>query len=461
MRDLKTLPILPVTLSLILAFAALDRAYAQSEGRASAPDAKESSSKAWAVNSARGSGPGEIAEDGAVDDSDSKPQNAVQSASTSVPALNGERLIHLSAAPRHLLLYGMGLTGAYDDRIGDTQRRVAGGVSLWSPYVGFVGSTHKAQYVFQYAPTVTHYASGDFGTKVFHRASFFMAGAINGRWDWFLSTSNSYGDDSLRLLAPLQFNPLGNTPIADISSATFQLGSETVFGSKTNLALGWRRSPRDHLTFVLGESYYSYSREASHTSVANFRLNYDHAVSPRTNFQVFGQVHRALDRSLCSSYGGGVGMSTRPNQRMTLQLSAGPEFNRPNCGRRQALSFHGALAAALSQTSRMYVAANREFATAYRARSQWEDNVAVGFDKRLSRILETGFDTGYARSQPVDASSAYQGYFVASYVRWRLSRSLSTEANFRHFYRLIAGQSLNRNVVMFGLEWSPAPVGLF
>lgn len=378
-----------------------------------------------------------------------------------VPALNSNRLINLGEVNRFLLLYGMGVTQGYDDRVGDTVRQARADLSIWSPYVGLAAQTSKTRYVFQYAPFVTHYTSQNLPTQAFHRTSFFSLGQLAPRWEWNFSASGSYGDESLRLLAPLAFNANGDIPMADPSSVTFELGSSRVFRSETAIGLGWRRNERDRVEFTLGHSYYTFFGTNEPNNVVGALVNYSHAVSERTSVRAYGNMHNRFGQFFCRSVGGGVGVVTELSRRTTLELSGGPQINSPRCGKQQAYNFHAALVWRVNPTTRTYVAVNREFSTAYRARSRWEDNAVVGLARRITSMTEAGFDGGFGRGEPVDRSSALRGFFLSSYFRWSLSRTVNTIATYRRFYRTVGNENLNRNIVMFSLEWSPAPVGLF
>lgn len=379
-----------------------------------------------------------------------------------VSTLNSDDLLMMGEGTRTHFFYGSSFSGIYDDRIGDTTERIKGGLFVVSPNIGIASQTDNAHFVFQYGGSVTGYTNRDLGTRFFQSASFRADGDFNARWGWNLATSAGFGDDDLRLLGPLQFNAVGSVPVADPSSLAFELGTQRVFGSEGSLGFQWRRNSRQRVGFSFLHSYHRFFQAGEDSNVGTFRITFDHDISRKATFRIFAQAHRAFDRFVCSSYGGGIGVILNPNSRTTMELSFGPQINTPaRCGKQQAVNFHWALSSWLTRSTRGYVSADREFSTTFLARSRWQDSVVAGLNQNLGRRTDVGFDLGYLRTDRVDESSLYQGYLASGHFRLRLARPLSLTASYRWFYREIGDLILNRNLAMLTLRWSPRPVGIF
>ena len=373
------------------------------------------------------------------------------------PSLNGTGLINAFEARRLQFSYGATFSEGYQNNIGDTTHEVAGRSTIATPSFQLIAQGPKNRAILQYAPTITSYASSQLGVQALHNASLVVLGDINRQWNWDFSISGNYGDDALRLLAPLGVDSIGSVAAIKPGMADF-LASQKVLGSNGKIGLDWRRSERDKIRFSVEETYYRYYLISRTSETATLGVSYDHQVSQRTTLQVYGRAFNGNAEAQCSSGGGGVGVVYRPSRITVAEFAVGPQFNSGHCGKQQAFNFHAGFSQQLKNRASFYAVANREFSTAYRAHNRWEDNFVAGFSKSATRKTSISADTGFVRSDPVDRSSTYHGYFVSSSFEWRLGSQLSALAIYRWYYRFVGDLTLNRQVAMISLVWNPRPV---
>src|SRR3989454_811247 len=112
-----------------------------------------------------------------------------------VQLLNTNQVIALNGEARYRFLYGMSLTGGYDDGIVPSAQPTRVGYTLWNPHVGLIARKPRGEFLIQYAPPVGYFTGGhnytnSFGTglpgsKIHVNRSNFTLGmqhAVSRRW---------------------------------------------------------------------------------------------------------------------------------------------------------------------------------------------------------------------------------------------------------------------------------------
>src|SRR5437879_8367052 len=69
-----------------------------------------------------------------------------------VQLLNTNQVIALNGEARYRFLYGMSLTGGYDDGIVPSAQPTRVGYTLWNPQVGLIARKPRSEFLIQYAP---------------------------------------------------------------------------------------------------------------------------------------------------------------------------------------------------------------------------------------------------------------------------------------------------------------------
>src|SRR5271169_6632962 len=135
----------------------------------------------------------------------------------------------LQTRRRTFFMYGMGFSESYYDNFQENAASQDGSQLLWSPHVAIVNASNHSSFSIQYAPTVAQTTSGPSTHQVFQTGSISFSQPIARNWVVQLSSTNTYGTDATRLLSPLAFDVNKGVPVADPSSAVFQLNRGNVF----------------------------------------------------------------------------------------------------------------------------------------------------------------------------------------------------------------------------------------
>ena len=438
---------------------------AGSVAQAQNDDTKESSSK-------RDANGNPVAPDSRVDatvdtaDSSASPADA-KSPARYVAALNSDRLIQMGAGRNFRFLYGSSFTEAWDNHLGGNGRGQSGTLTLFKPFLGVTGHSEKLDYLFQYSSTISTVNEFDPGFSSFHQSDLQLTGQFNRGWGWDLAQSTRYGVDQLRMLSALGFDVVGGTVSgANAGQSVLQLGNQNIFGETTSVGLHWQPSERQRIAFTLGHTYYSILSNSSHTSLGNYRLDFERAINRKTRFNVYTDGGRYFDQSHsgCIFYGGGAGITWLPTQRVSMHAEGGPSTGSPQCSSQRGAQGSGGLAVILGPFSTFYLQGARQlYAPVQLPHSETIDSISTGYARQFRRGMFFRLDTGYARLTDgfVTPVVSLNGYFVSPQLGWQISPSVSASLNYRHMYQILGLSNLNRNQALFVIDWRPAPKGFY
>jgi len=366
----------------------------------------------------------------------------------------------LQTRRRTFFMYGMGVSESYVRDFTENSADRDNSLLFWSPHIAIINASNHSSFSLQYAPSVMQSTSGPSTRQVFHAGTISFGQAIAPNWVLQLSSSNTYGTDSSRLLSPLAFDVNKGVPVVDPGSAVFQFNRGEVFTTANNVGLTWQRSASQAMNFSAGESYFS-SLDNGPSSRSTFaQASYSAAVSPRTSLNVGGNYHhQVFSLGSCDGYGFSFGISHQVGRRINLSVAGGPEFETARCGRGSNGNYEITMSYTLSRKSRVGFTASRSYMTSFLPNTQWSDTAVVSYGRQLSEYFEINVNSGYARSVRTQTGlGTYVGYFVAADLSWKLSRTIALGTGYRHFEQVSGGPIQGQNLAMITLGWNPLPV---
>jgi hypothetical protein len=369
----------------------------------------------------------------------------------------------LQTKRRSFFMYGMGVSESYLDNFQQNSGTQDTSQFVWSPHVALINASNHSSFSLQYAPTVVQSVSGPSSREVFQAGTISFGQPIARNWVLQLTSTNTYGTDSSRLLSPPAFDVNKGVPIADPSSAVFLFNRGKVFTTSDNVGLSWQRSPSQSMSFSAQESYFSSLDSGPSSRSTSAQVSYSAAVSPRTSVNVGGNYyHQAFSQGGCDGYGFTFGIARQVGRNVNLSLSGGPEFETAPCHKALGGNYGINISYPLSRTSRLGLTASRSYLTNYLPNTQWSDTAAVSYARQLSQYFEINLNSGYARSvrtQTVQtALGAYVGYFVGADFSWKLSRTFALGTTYRRFEQVSGGPSQRQNMALITLGWNPLPM---
>ena len=188
-------------------------------------------------------------------------------------------------------------------------------------------------------------------------------------------------------------------------------------------------------------------------------MEYVRTLTRRIDLRSYGETETVLNGPTCNTYGGGLGIGVKMTHSVEIDVRGGPQWSTATCGAPQSANFSASVVKNFGNQDKIYASVNRVFTTIARLDSRWEDNATVGFAKAFRRYTFTT-DAGYLRGDPITTVvPAYQGYFVAPRVRYKIINSMGLSAGYRSFHgtggNLVSG---NLSYAVVGIEWYPAPL---
>jgi hypothetical protein len=367
----------------------------------------------------------------------------------------------LQTRRRTFFMYGMGVSESYDNFEGSSGSQDSSALLL-NTHVAIINASSLSSFSFQYAPSVVQSTSGPSSREVFQAGTISFGQPIARNWMLQLSSTNTYGTDSSRLLSPPAFDVNRGVPVVDPSSAVFQFNRGNVFTTADIVGLHWQRTASQSMNFSAGESYFSPLDGGSSSRSTSANVSYSAAVSPRTVFNVGGNYHhQTISLGSCDGYGFSVGISREVGRRINLSAEGGPEFETAPCSKGLSGNYTVTMSYVLSRSSRLGLAASRSYMPNYLANTQWSDTATASYGKQLSESVEVSLNSGYDRSARAQTGlGAYVGYFVGAELSWKLSHTIALGTSYRRFEQVSGGPIQRRNVALISLVWSPLPMGI-
>lgn len=375
-----------------------------------------------------------------------------------VPALNGAGLLSLDEFTKPSLIYGFGVSSGWDSNPAQLVTGPQGsGLVVVNPYFGVQGTHRATQYVIQYAPTFTHYTSGNYGNGWLHTGSAWLQGAVNERWHWTASADASYGQDNLRFLAPVSTVAVGGVAGLDRNAAAYQSQAGQGVFLNANLGLSYLRSERDSYQFSLGNAFSGFQSLGGDNGLVSARLDYIRRLSPTVNLTTYAQTLSGYGATPCESVGGGVGATWQVRGRTSLEVDGGPLFTVAQCEASQNYTFNAAFSTRLSALSQIYVRADRQYGSGYLGPGLWQNSAAGGYQRTMA-LGALSLDAGYTGSTGLTSQTNYEGVFVGGSFGRQFGRGLDPSVSYRRIVTNAAGTGFNRQIVLFSLTWNSAGV---
>jgi len=376
-------------------------------------------------------------------------------------SLDGTGLIPMdSTATTHILL-GATASGAWDSNPDNLGAGVSSGAYILSPYLGLQINTIRTQYLLQYQPTITGYTASAYSNRAMNIGSVTAIRNVNDRWKWDLRAAGSYGQDTIRLLAPQQTVVVGEIAGIGPNAASYLPNAGTVTYIDGTLGANYKRSERDSLQIRAGNSFTHYTGLSKNNSIATTNISYDHALSPVLGSFIYEQNSYYYGTIHCASLGGGVGLKWQARERTALSLSGGPQFNTSSCGGKQNFSFSTAFSTRLSEKSQIYLLAARQPTASYLGPGLWQMSASGGYQRQVTAIGTVSVDVGYVGSDTLTTTSSYQGLYFSCIYRYYLNRGFNISYSYRGYVGNSGGISNTRNVALFSVSWTPGAGRIF
>lgn len=375
------------------------------------------------------------------------------------PALNGGPPIQVQQ-PRHLRwLYGLATTQGYDSDIAGPFSNIDSWTSSYEGYLAAAWRFTRSYVIIQQDTSYTYFGNHLLEGHPYNQTALLAAGDLDPNIGWIFEAHSFEGNNTLTELSPLPQIVINGVPVTSPGAATAGFDEGFIWGTDVVSTLNWKPDQRDIFSFRAENANQQFFDLDLHNNLTTLQLQYQRAFTRETTGGVYGLTRHETGTIDCDGVGFGLMASTKPTERWYLQASGGPEFDSGGCRRHQGFELHFAAVYKVRPTAWLYATANRQFSSGFLPNSTWEDDVSVGLSKQLTRRLtwnlSAGYVSGYIDGFTSPSTAGYRGFYGQTQFVQRLSRSFDFEATYRRYDQSSSGLSVNRNIVLFTLRWSP------
>ncbi|MEO8737588.1 MAG: hypothetical protein ABI380_13745 [Edaphobacter sp.] len=369
-------------------------------------------------------------------------------------ALDGTGLISLASNAPSYLLFGATVSGGWDSNPNILRDGVASRFYTVSPYFAIQSNRPKSQYLLQYQITATGHNS-NYATQTLNVASLRIIENPTERWNLDFEAKGSYGQDAIRFLGAQQTVAVGQVPGTGPDSASYLTNGGNVTYVSAGFGSTFRMSARNSLQLKVANDVSRYTGYLGSNSIATAHISFDRDLSLTRKASVYVQNSHYYGSLHCESYGGGFEFRWTPRENTSIALGGGPQFDTPECGIQQGFAYSLSMSKSLSGKSQMYLLAARQPATSFLGPGLWQESVSAGYQRQVTHAGAVGFDVGYVRSDAVKTVDSYKaGYFDCVYT-YAMSNRLRSSYTYRGYIGGSGGSYIDRNLVMFSLDWTP------
>jgi len=304
---------------------------------------------------------------------------------------------------------------------------------------------------------------GGLGDFQFHGAHFVglnrgtmrFAGQATPRWTWQGTVTNTFGNDTLRAAAPLDFRIVGESEGPSIDTATYGSHSGNVISGQEDARLQYQATRRTNWNVSFGHTLQRYIDEDVTVQTVRGRVDYLHSLTPSAVFGVYGGGARQTGLSACSLGGGGLLGAFQPSRNISANIAVGVSGASAECGKSVQFIGDAMLSLRTSARTKFYVAANRDLSDGIVERTALLSSGSVGvWHEFSSRIGVRLTEAGLYGTDPKTHTS-YTGSFSEGAISLPVWGGLVQETTFRHFQVANTPAGDRFNVLTFTLWWSP------
>jgi hypothetical protein len=287
-----------------------------------------------------------------------------------------------------------------------------------------------------------------------NRAAIRANGELTSRWLWQGSATNAYGNDTLRLFAPLDYRTVGQTEAPVSETVAYGLHAGNLVDEQEDFRLSTSESRRSNWNFAAAHTLRYYSDDGVNVQTVRGRGEYIYATSQNTALGVIAGGAHQTGPLECTLGGAGL-LALMKWQSFSLNVSGSANGASSSCGK--SVQFTGDASLYLRAGSRddIYFTGNRDLSGGVVENLTFLDSVGGGVRHQFTRNTNLRLDAAAIYGTDPKTNIAYNGEFTEAAFSYPLGAGFLQETSYRHYQidRIPGGD--NRNLVTFTLWWSP------
>jgi hypothetical protein len=288
-----------------------------------------------------------------------------------------------------------------------------------------------------------------------NRAAIRANGELTARWLWQGSATNAYGNDTLRLFAPLDYRTVGATEAPVSETVAYGLHAGNLVDEQEDFKVSTSESRRSNWNFAAAHTLRYYSDDGVNVQTVRGRGQYLYATSQNTALGVIAGGAYQNGPSECTLGGAGLLALMKWGPSVSLNISGSANGASSSCGK--AVQFTGDASLYIRAGSRddIYFTGNRDLSGGVVENLAFLDSAGGGIRHQFSRNTNLRMDAAAIYGTDPKTNIAYNGEFVEAAFSYPLGSGFLQETSYRHYQIDKVPGGDNRNLVTFTLWWSP------
>jgi hypothetical protein len=288
-----------------------------------------------------------------------------------------------------------------------------------------------------------------------NRAAVRAVGEINPRLLWQGSITNTYGTDSLRLFAPLDYRQVGDAQVVVADAVAYGLHEGRVTDEEEDAKLRYESSRRSNWDLAFGHTLQAYSDDGALIQTERGRLEFLRAISPNLAIGIYGTAERQDGPSPCSLAGLGLRSLANWKSRATLSISGAASAASQGCGNNAVFTGDVSFSAMPLKGYSFFVGVNRGLSGGVIEHTVLLNSLTAGVQHQFRPGWDVTLSAAGIRGTDPITPKTYSGSFEALAFAFPVSTRFVLETSVRHFQVSPASLRDNRVILISTLWFNP------
>jgi hypothetical protein len=266
-----------------------------------------------------------------------------------------------------------------------------------------------------------------------NRAAVRGLGELSARWSWQASAANTYGNDTFRTFAPLDYTTVGNAEAPVPDTVAFGLHSGNMTHEQEDGSLRYESSRRTNLDISAAHTLQYFSDDGVTVQTVGGRASYVHSVSHNVAFGVYGNGAHQTGTLDCSLGGAGLQGVLQWGDHGSVNVSGGISGASAACVKSPQFLGDAALYLPLKPHTDFYMTASRALSAGIVEQTALLNTFGAGVKYAFTPSSSIRLTGAALYGLDPRTNHSYQGNFSELAVAYRLGPWFYQDIAVRHF----------------------------
>jgi hypothetical protein len=266
-----------------------------------------------------------------------------------------------------------------------------------------------------------------------NRAALRGLGQMSARWSWHASAANTYGNDTFRTFAPLDYTTVGNAEAPVPDTVAFGVHSGNMTHEQEEGGLRYVSSRRTNVDISATHTLQYFSDDGVMVQTVGGRAEYVHSLSRTVAVGAYGNAAHQTGVFDCSLGGAGVQGLMQWGDHASVNISGGISGVSAACGKSPQFLGDASLYVPLRQRVDFYVTASRDLSAGIVEQTALLNSFGAGAKYAFTPSSSIRLTGAALYGLNPRTNQSYQGNFSELAVAYRLGPWFYQDIAVRHF----------------------------